>query len=168
MARPDTDYFARFGLDRRFELDERALEERAEALLSQARASGDGGESVEKIVEARRVLADPELRADYLLDLTGGPTAREVDTLWAEQRQTIDALRRQWADATARDDPAAQDDVRRAIAAERQARLGRVAALFRMLTGGDGPVVQRDRRRNLRMEINALRALGEIGAAASS
>jgi hypothetical protein len=35
-----------------------------------------------------------------------------------------------------------------------------------MLTGGDGPVVQRDRRRNLRMEINALRELRGIGASA--
>ena len=74
-------------------------------------------------------------------------------------------MRQQWADATARGDDAAKDAVRNAIAAERQARLGRVATLFRMLTGGDGPVVQRDRRRNLRMEINALRALREIGVA---
>ena len=75
----------------------------------------------------------------------------------------VDALRQRWADATARGDAAAQEAVRGAVAAERQARLARVATLFRMLTGGDGQVVQRDRRRNLRMEINALRALREIG-----
>jgi molecular chaperone HscB len=162
MPAPD-DYFARFGLDRRFELDEQALNERYQALVAQARASGGTGAA--ELEQAHRVLADPELRADYLLDLTGGPSARELDTIWGEQRQTIDALRQQWAEATARGDDAAKDAVRHAIAAERQARLGRVATLFRMLTGGDGPVVQRDRRRNLRMEINALRALGEIGAA---
>lgn len=171
MTRPDDDYFARFGLDRRFELDERALSERAEALLAQARASGGGGGGVgvdpAAIEQAKRVLADPESRADYLLDLTGGPSARELDVVWAEQRQTIDALRSRWADATARSDQPEQGAVRQAIAAERQARLTRVATFFRMLTGGDGPVAQRDRRRNLRMEINALRELRGIGATGS-
>ena len=78
---PD-DYFARFGLDRRFELDEQALSERYQALLSRkhGRAAARGAAEIE---QAHRVLADPELRADYLLDLTGGPTARELDTIWA-------------------------------------------------------------------------------------
>jgi hypothetical protein len=164
MSQPD-DYFARFGLDRRFDIDEQALNARYQALVARAQASG--GPGVAEIEEARRVLADPELRADHLLDLTGGPSARDVDVVWAEQRQTIDALRRRWADASERTDPAAQGAVRQAVAAERQARLARVATLFRMLTAGDGPVVQRDRRRDLRMEVNALRELRGIGATAT-
>ena len=159
---PADDYFARFGLDRRFDIDEQALNARYRALVAQSQASG--GTGVAEIEDARRVLADPALRADYLLNLTGGPSARDLGTVLGVQRQTMDGLRKQWGDATARGDQAALDAVRQAISAERQARLGCVATLFRMLTGGDGPVVQRDRRRNLRMEITALRELGGIGA----
>src|SRR3954453_13336237 len=76
MATPD-DYFALFGLDRRFDLDEHALNARYRELVTQTQAGGGTGEK--EVEVARRVLADPELRADYLLDLDGDQCSAGIE-----------------------------------------------------------------------------------------
>jgi len=76
--------FDALGLERRFDLDERAIRSawlRRAAALHPDRADGDEGEvarEAARLNDAKRTLEDPERRADALLLLLGGP-AREAE-----------------------------------------------------------------------------------------
>lgn len=148
-AAPDP--FALLGLERRFDLDESTLAVMAGQSLSPAAA------------DAVRTLSEPESRADCLLRLLGGPDEAALPTIWANDQEMIDALRGRWA--AARNDPAAAAAVRQAADAEWRKKSDRIAALFRALHGRDNPVVQRDRCRDVRMALNALRALRQVESA---
>jgi molecular chaperone HscB len=162
MATP-FDAFATLGLERRFDLAPDAIAESHDALAQQARSRRDA-DLLGRIDAARQALVDPERRASHLLDLIGGPSAEREPGVWAAQQVTIDALgaRANQLTSSPDPDPAAEQALEEDIEHERQARLDRIAILLRLLLGHDNPVVQRDRAREARMQLNALAKLKEI------
>ncbi|MBU0716906.1 MAG: DnaJ domain-containing protein [Planctomycetes bacterium] len=83
-----TDYFELLGLERRYHLDEAKLALAFRALIRNLHPDRYGGQPAEvrafamrmcaELNQAYRVLADPTLRASYMLELVGGPSATQV------------------------------------------------------------------------------------------
>ena len=90
---------------------------------------------VEKLEAARRTLADPVARGIHLLDLSGGA-----------------------ADAPTKDTP---PGFRPSSAGEYDRLNAEAARLFRQLGSADPRAVQRERRRQIRQTLNAIRMLAD-------
>ncbi len=105
-----TDYFERLGLPRRFSIDATEVERRYLALSRECHPDlqGDASEdeqfaAIEKTAslnQAYTTLKDPFRRAEYLLHLSGGPTAGQEKSLdqsflleMMETRERMDELR---------------------------------------------------------------------------
>ena len=145
-------HFATFGLDPRFDLDEAALAEKRVQFRADPLPDKAG------IDAAYHVLSDRQRRAEHLFDLIGGDAGNDHRTLPPGFRETFDALRIRRASFAAGEAVAAAAE----LDAERQRRLSLVGKLFGGLRQRDNPVVQRDRRRTLRIELNALRELRSL------
>ncbi|MDR0248029.1 MAG: Fe-S protein assembly co-chaperone HscB [Burkholderiales bacterium] len=105
-----TDYFALFGLPRRYALDEKVLNESYRALLarvhpdtvvlSDATAKRKAMEDAAYINEAYRILKDPVRRGDYLLQYYGGAPLGSNDALpvefLSEQLEAREAADEAW------------------------------------------------------------------------
>lgn len=142
------DAFDRLGLEPRFDLAQGAIERaflRRIAAVHPDASGEDGGEAAE-LADARRVLDDPERRAEALLSRLGGPGKEDrslpegflVEIMSVREDIETDPDRRKWS----------------AWAEQRRAHhIERVARLFSGLMDGDDP----DRRRAIRVELNAWR-----------
>ncbi len=141
--------FALFGLERKFNVDMAILDQRyaelkkhAESLTSTDPAKA--GQALAKLATGRRTLADPAARGGYLLDLIGGAGEPETDGLPPGFSEKTDALRSGGG-----------------VQAERDRLIGIATNLFRLTGSADNGVVQRERRRQIRETLNAIRRLDE-------
>lgn len=142
-----TDHFQRLGLSRSFDIDLQALErsylERSRLVHPDYHVAGSAatlGASVElsaELNEAYQTLRDPFRRAEYLLSLLGGPTARDDRRLppgfldaMLEAREQIEQ---------ARGDPATADALEIRFARQYDDRMQRVAEAFRRAAAATDP-----------------------------
>jgi len=125
------------GLDRRFDLDPFDVERRA----SERAASADASTAA-RINAARDEIADPVSRGTLLLRLMGGASDAPTDGLPAG---FADKLKSDTLD----------------VDAERDRLMNVASNLFRLLGNADNGVVLRERRRQIRETLNALRRLDE-------
>jgi hypothetical protein len=134
---PDTaaDSFAVLGLDRRFDVDPFDVEQRASERAAQADAS-----TARRINAARDEIADPVSRGRLLLRLMGGASDAPTDGL---PPGFADKLNSYTLD----------------VDAERDRLMNVASNLFRLLGNADNGVVLRERRRQIRETLNALKKL---------
>jgi hypothetical protein len=150
---PTQDHFALLGLPLRFELDTDTLEAR---LADRT----DAGMDAQIIDECRRVLSDPVKRAECLLERLGLKQYNDPTLLPGGFRELISILHTQIAEANGSALKLAK--VEQKLRDHKRAHTDRIGFLFRQLAAGDNPIVQRDRRRSLRAQINALKMLEEL------
>ena len=154
------DPFEALGLDRRFDLDSGQVRRAwlaASGRLHPDRAGGDPLEESEiarrsaQINEAKRILDDPELRADALLALLGGP-GREADKSLPDGfLMEMMSVREELEEAAG--DSARLDELERRAQAQRAGYVERVGGLFAQ--GGERP--DAEILAAIRMELNAWR-----------
>ena len=133
---PDTsDSFTLLGLDRRFDVDPFEVERRAADLAGKADAS-----SAERITAARDELADPVSRGTLLLRLMGGASDAPTEGL---PFGFADKLKSGTLD----------------VDTERDRLMNVASNLFRLLGTADNGAVLRERHRQIRETLNALRQL---------
>lgn len=146
-------HFALLGLPLRFELD-------ASTLAARLAERVDAGEDAGIIEQCRRVLSDPVQRAECLLERLGLKQYNDPTLLPGGYRELISILHTQIAEANGSALKLAK--VEQKLLDQKRAHTERIAFLFRQLAMGDNTLVQRDRRRSLRAQINALKMLEEL------
>jgi hypothetical protein len=141
-----SDCFAMFGLDRRFDVEVNVLGDRYRALAAQAGALPDRDKAariVEKLDGARQRLADPVSRGTHLLELLGGAADAATKDTPPGFRERLAAISQYPGD----------------VDRERERLIAEAARLFRQLGSADPGAVHRERRRQIRQNLNAIRAL---------
>jgi molecular chaperone HscB len=167
-----SDHFERLGLPRRFSVDPTAIEREYLArsrsfhpdfhhagTAAQQRASL---EMTAALNEAYLTLKDPLRRAEYLLQLLGGPTAREEKNLDQEFLMTMMDHRERIEEAR-RSDPAALTTIEAELHTAQAERLRRVEKLFDRLD--ELPLNHPDRPALLsaiRQDLNAVKTLQSL------
>src|SRR5688572_2873044 len=167
------DHFERLGLPRRFSLDvaaaERAYLARSRALHPDFHQLGTTAEQAAStglaaaLNEAYTTLTDPFKRAEYLLQLDGGPSASELKDVPADFLEEMLELRMEIAGLTPDSPPARA--LEKQLADRRDALLARVGGLLDDLTPETRDARLKDARRLLnatkyvRNLIRDLRAL---------
>lgn len=156
------DHFGLFGLARGYDLDAAELERRFIALSREIHPDFMGSKSAGEqalavglsadVNQAHRVLKDPVLRAEYLLELAGGDSAAKDKSLPEGFLADILMMREEVEEALAANDAAALDEHRRRASREREQACERVAALARNLSAA-GP----DEKRELRRSLNSIK-----------
>ncbi len=151
-------HFELFGLAPTFDLDVALLRQRylhvSRGTHPDHQASGDPQTALHlsaQINEAFRVLNDPQLRADYLLELSGGPSAAADKAVPPEVLSATLRLREEIADAKAAGDAAALERCRAEVEHRAAQALEQAAVDARRLPG-----TAADRAR-LRATLNALK-----------
>ena len=133
---PDaSDSFAVLGLPRRFDVDPLEVERRAAD-----RAAGADAATAQRLNAAKDQIADPVSRGTLLLQLMGGASDASTDGL---PPGFADRLNSGTLD----------------LGAERDRLMTVASNLFRLLGNADNGVVLRERRRQIRETLNALRRL---------
>lgn len=164
MSQPD--HFERLGLPRRFSLDvaeiDRQYLARSRALhpdFHQLGASSEQQASMEltaQLNEAYSTLRDPFRRAEYLLELQGGPPPNASPEMPPEFLEEVLELRMALAEAT---DDAERAEIERRLRERRDGMLQEIAEDFDQL--------ERDRDRpailmSLRRRLNALKYIQNL------
>lgn len=104
-----------------------------------------------RLNEAFRVLSAPTSRAEYLLELAGGPSAADDKHVPQEVLAETLMLREEIDEARTAGDSATLERLRKTISAGRERYVDEVSAVARQLPGDD------DQRRALRTALNALK-----------
>jgi molecular chaperone HscB len=152
-------HFELLGLIQTFDIDPAALRQR---YLQVARGvhpdqHGDSAESdtslrlSAQLNEAYRVLVDPVLRAEYLLELSGGAPASSDKSVLEGVLSSALMLREEIGDAKAGGDQAALARCATRVHQLHEDTLGRIGALARQLPGDD------QTRRQLRATLNSIK-----------
>lgn len=150
--RPDEDYFALFGLERRYPLDRTRLDEAYERLSLEHHPDFVAGGSAEekarahrmsaRVNEGYRVLTSELERAAYLLRLLAGETPPETDALPEGFLQAVFLLQEEVDELEEGGDPAE----RAALREQAEARMAEVrderARLFDEAAAGNGTVTE--------------------------
>ena len=150
-------HFELFGLTPTFDLDMADLRRRYLHLSRDAHpdhrsTTDDADVSLQvsaQLNEAHRVLTDPVLRAEYLLELCGGQSSAQDKSVTPDVLNETFLLREEIAEAQAAGDAAALEDCRRRAEQKRAAAVEQIAILARQLPA-DEPL-----RRELRAALNA-------------
>jgi molecular chaperone HscB len=139
------DYFGLLGLPRAYDLDDSVLDQRYLSVSRHVHPDYFGGASGEmqqlalrlsaELNEAIKVLRHPVLRASYLLELCGGPSAAQDRTVPAEVLGETMMLREEIDDAQAGDNTTALRQLRRTVESKRSALLDRISEHARKLPG---------------------------------
>jgi molecular chaperone HscB len=155
------DHFRLLELEPCYDLDPGELRRRyfhLARLLHPDRLGGQGGEPTEaelraaaQLNRAHEVLADPVMRAEYLLELHGGPSAQEDKSVPEEVLLETLALREEIAEAGAAGDDVALCRLAEQVRAGYEDVLSQVQELARRLPG-DALI-----RTGLRRRLNAIR-----------
>lgn len=161
LSGPDEalDHFSSLGLARTFDLEPETLRI---AYLAASRSvhpdrlpadvpRQDAMRIAARLNEAMRVLSDPVLRADYLLELSGGAAAELDKSVSPAVLAATLEWREQIDEALASDDTAAVGRIQHEVRHEHDQRAAAVVALARRLPGDESL------RTELRAELNALR-----------
>lgn len=104
-----------------------------------------------KINEAYRVLLDPFLRAEYLLEVFGGKASSDDKHVSQSVLSEMFMLREEIDDARSADDQQVLTAIRERVAGRYDATIEEIAALARRLPGDD------EIRKTLREKLNAIR-----------
>ncbi len=105
-----------------------------------------------EVNQAHFVLSDPVRRADYLLELSGGPSAAELREVPTELLADIMTLREEIDEAKIAGDDGALLRYRESITARREATMLQIGALAESTANLDEP-----RRKELRLLINSIK-----------
>lgn len=114
----------------------------------------DAAQSVRISAQSNRayqVLSDPVLRAEYLLELTGGKSAQDDKSVPSDVLTQVMMLREELDEARADQDDAALADARRQVQARFDQTLTQIGDLARELPGTD------DSRQTLRTKLNTIK-----------
>lgn len=156
------DYFELFGLPRRFAIDDAALQRHYLAISRNVHPDGFATAEPEMQALALRLAAavnrayavvkDPMLRAEYLLETSGGKSAADDKRVPPQLLGEVMMLREEIEEARLNGDAATLARIRESVLAERTACERRVAELAGQLTApGD------ETRDRLRLELNAMK-----------
>ena len=104
-----------------------------------------------QINEAYNVILDPVLRAEYLLEISGGKSAADDKHVPQDVLMNTLELREEIEESKAENDTATLEKLRRQIQERFGEALGQIAALARVLPGTDTD------RKTLRGKLNAVR-----------
>jgi len=156
------DYFELFGIPRSYDLDVADLRRRYLALSRSVHPDLVANPSEETrrrslqlssgLNRAFDTLADPVLRAEYLLSLAGGPDPAEDKSVPPELLDEVLTLRERIDEAVQSGDEAALATVRDRVLQGRVRNLERIVALCRSAELDQPPV-----RRQLRLALNAVK-----------
>jgi len=156
------DYFSLLGLLRAYTIDAKKLNSAFYAIARGVHPDRFGGAAEEvrslatrlsaELNQAFDVLSDPVRRADYLLELAGGPSAAEMREVPGDFLAEVMLLREEIDQAKTADDDDALQRHRESIAARRQETLRQIAALAESSADLDEP-----RRRVLRQLLNSMK-----------
>ncbi|MEW6251018.1 MAG: Fe-S protein assembly co-chaperone HscB [Planctomycetota bacterium] len=153
-------HFELLGLPARFDLDPEALRQRYLQLSRWVHPDHHGRrtESAEvslrlsaQLNEAYRVLGDPVLRAEYLLELAGGASAQTDRGVLPDVLSTALALRDEASEARAAGDQATLERCRAAARGCYETTLARITELARRLPG------EPETRQLLRATLNSMK-----------
>jgi molecular chaperone HscB len=155
------DYFQLFGLDRTYDIDPAVIDARYFNLARAVhpdRLRSDADEvaqlslrTMSTVNRGRVVLLDPALRADYLLELAGGPDAAAYKDVPQEVLTDALFLREEIAEAQDAGDAAALARCTATVRSRFDKAVGRVAELARALPGDEVT------RLGLRAALNTVR-----------
>jgi molecular chaperone HscB len=156
------DYFSLLGLPRAYAIDEKKLNAAFRAIARGVHPDRFGGAPEEirslatrlsaEVNQAFFVLSDPVRRADYLLEVAGGPSAAEMREVPSELLTDVMTLREEIDEAKIAGDDKTLQRHRKSIAARRQETLGQIASLAESSADLDEP-----RRRVLRRFLNSMK-----------
>ena len=155
--RPQTaDYFDLLGLERCYAVDEAKLEAACRALTRNVHPDRFTGQPDEvramatrlsaEVNQAVDVLRDPVRRADYMLELAGGPSAAEVHDVPGDLLMEVMTLREQIEEARAQSDAEALDRVRTTVTTKRTDTMSQISARVDHLATSDTDAKQEVRR----------------------
>lgn len=151
------DLFTLLGLPRRFDVQEGELRQRYLLLArlthpDRAGAAADAAQRLSaRVNRAFEVLRDPVLRAEYLLELSGGPSAAQERGVPPEVLAATLTIREELDDPASAGDAARRAALRDDVTRARDARLVEIEALARGLPGDEAL------RSGLRTRLNAIR-----------
>ncbi len=151
-------HFELLGVPFKFDLDPAELRQKYLAISRGVHPDRAGADNASlslrasaRLNDAYRVLGDPLMRADYLLELCGGRSSAGDKTVPQDVLNETLMLRDEIEDAKAAGDQAALDAARAQAKAAYERIFGNVAALASRLPGDDGL------RRELRIALNSIR-----------
>jgi molecular chaperone HscB len=151
-------HFALFGLSPRYELDLVALRQKylqlSRGIHPDFHGADDSSLSLHlsaQLNEAHRVLADPVLRAEYLLELCGGKSAKDDKRVPAEVLTTAIMWREDLQEAKATGDTATLQETAAQARAAYDETLTTIAKLARQLPADE------EVRARLRMALNSVK-----------
>ena len=141
------DPFSLFGLDRKFDVDLTQLDQRFAGLREHVKTleASDPEKTRQVLVElgqGRKAIASPVTRGRLLLDLLGGAGEPPTDAMPPGFRDELDG-----ANGGVTGDR--QEAGRRRL-------IETASNLFRLLSSADNGVVKRERRRQIRLTLNAI------------
>lgn len=162
------DYFALFGLPRRYDLDARELDRKYLLICRNIHPDrfAAAGEEMQSfalrasaaINRAHEVLAHPHLRAEYLLESSGGRSAAQDKSVPADLLSQVMEIREEIEEAKSKQDQDSLATIRRTIETRLSETKTRIAALCARLTG-DGAQSEKD---ELRRRLNAVKYLENL------
>jgi len=162
------DHFSLLGLPRRFDLDPQQLHQAYIAISRNIHPDYFGGQPPEMqrlalrlsaaVNEARAVLSDPLLRAEYLLETAGGKSAAEDKRVPPELLGEVMMLREELEETRRCGDAGAVETIRAQVRRRAEATMSRVAGLARGVTEDPGEGLLDE----LRLELNAMKYLNNL------
>jgi molecular chaperone HscB len=152
-------HFELLGFEPGFELEPAVLRQRYLEISRDVHPDhhGSGSDSAvslrlsAQLNEAYRVLSDPLLRAEYLLELVGGKSAAQDKNVPQDVLTTALTLREQIADAKVAEDAAALATCQSRVREVYEATMARIVGLARQLPGDEQV------RRDLRAALNSMK-----------
>lgn len=151
------DLFTLLGLPRRFDVQEGDLRQRYLLLArlthpDRAASAADQAQRLSaRVNRAFEVLRDPVLRAEYLLELSGGPSAAQERSVPPEVLAKTLSIREELDDYAAAADASRRATLRDDVTRARDTELAEIEALARRLPGDEAL------RHGLRTRLNAIR-----------
>lgn len=162
QAPKEVNYFELFGLAPSYQIDAGKLTASFRAITRQIHPDRFGGASEDSrnqathltalVNEAYSALNDPVLRANYLLELAGGPSAIEVRDVPGTLLMEVMELREQIEEAKLSGDQSAFDSMRDRVMGQKQQALDEIASRAETL-----PTTDENQKREFRKLLNAMR-----------
>ena len=163
-AGAEVDYFTLLGLPQRFNLTEQEVREKFLALNRHAHPDFHAEESDDvqglslrmsaNINDAYRALSDPATRANYLLEVLGGPSLADDKAVPDGFLGTMVMMQEEIADA---DDPSELSHLRSVLQTQHDGLMERIKGLFEAHQESvDCEAVRRDLLGQIRRQLNAV------------
>ncbi|MHC4563517.1 MAG: Fe-S protein assembly co-chaperone HscB [Planctomycetota bacterium] len=162
-----TDYFSLLGLPQQFDLDSEEVRGKFLSLSRHTHPDFHADESPDvqalslrvsaNVNDAWRVLSDPASRANYLLELLGGPSLKDDKTVPDGFLGTMMMMQEEIADALADGDSETLERVRDVLQTQHDGLMNRVGELFAEHQEGVAcEAVRQDLLGEIRRQLNAV------------